>query len=89
MILGILRLFVMAFVVMLVVYFILSSWSRSVRRGKLGAEWDEEIKEGDRAAFIEEGLEAYDGSLRRKLIFGVFIVPYLVIAVLVYVVNFQ
>nr|WP_298360610.1 hypothetical protein [uncultured Litoreibacter sp.] len=86
---GILRLFVLAFIVMLVVYFILSAWSRSVRRGKLRAEWDEEIREGDREAFVEEGLEDYDQSLRRKLILGVFVVPYMVIGILIYVVNFQ
>ncbi|PTX54383.1 hypothetical protein C8N43_3197 [Litoreibacter ponti] len=89
MILGVLRLMVMAFIIMLVVYFVLSAWSRSVRRGKLAEEWDEEVREGDRDAFIEQGLVEYDGSLRRKLIFGVFVVPYLVIGVLVYVVNFQ
>lgn len=89
MIFGILRLMVMAFIVMLIVYFILSAWSRSVRRTKLEQEWDEEIRQGDREAFVEAGLTEYDSSLRRKLIFGVFIVPYLVIGVLVYVVNFQ
>jgi len=89
MILGILRLGLMAFIVMLITYFILSWWSRSVRRKKLETEWDEDIQSGDRAAFIEEGLEEYDGSLRRKLILGVFVVPYLVIGVLIYVVNFQ
>lgn len=79
----------MLFVAMTVLYFILSWWSRSVRREKLCKEWDEEIKIGDRAAYIEKGLAIYDGSLRRKLIFGVFIVPYLVIGVLIYIVNFQ
>lgn len=89
MILGVLRLGAMAFIVMLLVYFILSWWSRGVRRKKLEDEWDAEVKTGDRAAYVEEGLEDYDGSLRRKLIFGVFVVPYLVIAVLIYVVNYQ
>ncbi len=89
MIIGILRLAFFAFLVMLVVYFVLSAWSRSVRRTKLGEEWDEEGMTGDRDAFIETGLSNYDGSLRRKLIFGVFIVPYAVIAVLVYVMNFM
>lgn len=89
MIYGILRLFVLAFIIMLVVYFILSAWSRSVRRGKLREEWDEDIREGDREAFVEEGLEDYDQSLRRKLILGVFVVPYMVIGILIYVVNFQ
>lgn len=86
---GFLRLGLMAFFVSLVAYFMLSWWSRSVRRGKLEEEWDQEIKTGDRAAFIEEGLEEYDVSLRRKLILGVFVVPYLVIGLLIYIVNFQ
>ncbi|MEM7472031.1 MAG: hypothetical protein AAF340_11830 [Pseudomonadota bacterium] len=89
MIIGIFRLMAMAFVVMLVVYFILSAWSRSVRKGKLAEEWDEGAQQGDREAFIKAGLADYDGSLRRKLIFGVFVVPYLVIGLLVYIVNFQ
>lgn len=89
MIFAVLRLFVIAFIVMLIVYFILSAWSRSVRRTKLGNEWDEGGGTGDRDAFIKQGLTDYDGSLRRKLILGVFVVPYLVIGVLVYVVNFQ
>ncbi len=89
MIFGIIRLAVFAFLVMLIVYFALSWWSRSVRRSKLEDEWDEEGMTGDREAFIEQGLADYDGSLRRKLIFGVFVVPYLVIGVLIYVVNFQ
>ncbi len=89
MIIGILRLMVMAFVVMLIVYFILSAWSRSVRKGKLAEEWEEGAQTGDRQAFIDAGLAEYDSSLRKKLIFGVFIVPYLVIGLLVYIVNFQ
>ena len=77
------------FIAMTILYFVLSWWSRSVRREKLAKTWDEEVKSGDRAAYIEKGLEDYDGSLRRKLILGVFVVPYLVIALLIYVVNFQ
>ncbi len=89
MIFGALRLMLMAFIIMLIAYFVLSAWSRSVRREKLEQEWDAAPREGDRDAFIEAGLVEYDGSLRRKLIFGVFIVPYLVIGLLIYLVNFQ
>ncbi len=89
MIFGLLRLGFFAFLIMLIVYFVVSWWSRSVRRDKLSAEWDEEGMTGDKEAFVEAGLAEYDGSLRRKLIFGVFVVPYLVIGVLVYVINFQ
>ena len=89
MIIAIARLAFFAFLVMLLVYFVLSAWSRSVRRGKLAEEWDEEIQSGDRTAFIEEGLEQYDRSLRRKLILGVFVIPYLVIGILLYVMNYM
>ncbi|MCY4179799.1 MAG: hypothetical protein OXC60_09835 [Litoreibacter sp.] len=89
MIIGILRLMAMAFVLMLIVYFVLSYWSRSVRKSKLEEEWELGTQAMDRDTFIKTGLEEYDGSLRRKLIFGVFIVPYLVIGLLVYIVNFQ
>ena len=83
------RLMIFGFIFLTIVYICIVFYSRSVRKSKLADEWDAEIKEGDREAFIEEGLEDYDGSLRRKLIFGVFVVPYLVIGVLVYLVNFQ
>ena len=89
MIIGILRLMIFAFLVMLVVYFVLSWWSRSVRRSKLEEEWDTENRNGDRDAFVRAGLEEYDGSLRRKLIFGVFVVPYVVMGILIYVMNFM
>jgi len=89
MIFALIRLGFVAFLIMLLVYFVLSWWSRSVRREKLEQEWDESIQSGDRGAFVEQGLADYDGSLRRKLILGVFVVPYLVMAVLIYVVNFQ
>ena len=83
------RLFVVAFVVLTIVYICVSLYSRSVRRGKLEAEWDEEGMTGDRDAFIRQGLKEYDNSLRRKLILGVYIVPLSIIAILVYVTNFM
>jgi predicted permease len=76
------------FAVLTILYVILSVWSRSVRREKLEEEWDEDIREGDRAAFITEGLRDYDRSLRRKLILGVYVVPVLFVLVMIYVVNY-
>lgn len=43
---------------------------------------------GDRDAFIREGLEDYDDSFRRKLILLIYIVPVVLVAVTVYLVNF-
>jgi len=86
---GMIRLVVFGLLFLTVVYVALSLYSRSVRREKLEREWDEEIREGDRDAFIRKGLEEYRHSLRRKLIWLVFIVPIVVVAALIYVVNFM
>jgi len=83
------RLLVIGFLVLSVVYICLSLYSRSVRRDKLEREWDEEIQQGDRETFVEAGLREYDGSLRRKLVLGVYIVPLTVISVIIYLTNFH
>ncbi|WP_439523605.1 hypothetical protein [Marivita sp.] len=82
------RLLVIGFLVLSVVYICLSLYSRAVRRDKLEKEWDEEIQQGDRETFVEAGLRDYDGSLRRKLILGVYIVPMVVISAIIYFTNF-
>jgi hypothetical protein len=82
------RLAVVGFVVLTVIYVALSIWSRRVRRGRLEREWDNEVRTGDRREYVRIGLRAYDASLRRKLILGVYVVPVVVVAVIIYVVNF-
>ncbi|MBA83637.1 hypothetical protein ACSSNL_06930 [Thalassobius sp. S69A] len=82
------RLIVVGFVVLTVIYAVVSVWSRMVRRRKLAREWDQEIRQGDREAFIRDGLENYDDSFRRKLILLVYIVPVVLIAVIIYMMNF-
>ncbi len=83
------RLSVVGFVVLTIVYVCLSLYSRSKRRDKLEAEWDSEGMSGDRDAFIEQGLQDYDGSLRRKLIWGVYIIPVTIVIALIYFMNFH
>ena len=82
------KLLVVGFLFLSVVYICLSLYSRAVRREKLELEWDEEIQQGDRDAFVTAGLRDYDGSLRRKLILGVYIVPMVVICAIIYFTNF-
>jgi hypothetical protein len=76
------------FVILTIIYVILSVWSRSVRREHLEEEWDSEIRTGDRDAFIRDGLRDYDRSLTRKLILGVYVIPVLFVAVMIYVMNY-
>ncbi len=86
---ALLRLSVIGFVVLTVIYFCLSLYSRSVRRGKLETEWEQSGLEGDREAWIDQGLRDYDGSLRRKLIWGVYIIPVTVVICMIYFMNFH
>lgn len=87
--LGFIKLFFIGMVVLTVVYVCLSLYSRSVRRDKLEKEWDDEGMTGDKEAFVDTGLKEYDGSLRRKLILGVYIIPITGIAAIIYFTNFH
>lgn len=82
------RLVVIGFIVLTVIYVSISVYSRAVRRGKLKAQWDEEQMTGDRSTFIREGMEDYENSLRAKLIWGVYVIPITVVAVIIYLTNF-
>ncbi len=84
---GFIRLIVMLFVVMTIVYVCLSFYSRAVRRSKLKEKWEAGRKLVDRDTFVRRGLERYDGSIRRKLLLGVYIVPILVIGLIIYLTN--
>jgi Ca2+/Na+ antiporter len=83
------RLVVIGFVVLTVIYVALSYYSRAVRKSKLAREWDEEDMQGDKDGFIEQGLADYDGSLRRKLILGVYVIPVIFVSLIVYLNNFN
>ena len=86
---GMVRLGVFGFLFLAVVYFLVSIYSRSIRREKLENKWDNEIKTGDRDAYIDEGMKDYEGSLRKKLIWLIFVVPVIVVVALVYLNNFS
>ena len=82
------RLVVVGFAVLTVIYVCLSLYSRAVRRGKLRQKWQDGPQKLDRDTFVQRGLERYDRSIRRKLIWGVYVVPVVVIAVIIYLTNF-
>ncbi|WP_170440182.1 hypothetical protein [Ruegeria arenilitoris] len=86
---GAMRLFLGLLVVQTIAYFALSLYSRRIRRQKLETWWEEKGKTGNKEAFVERGLHVYDNSFRRKLILGVYIVPWVAIAALIYVVNYM
>lgn len=89
MILGLARLALALFVGLTILFFLLRIYARSLRREELEKEWDAGGIDTPRDAFIHQGLQAYEKSLFRKLLWLVYIIPTVVIAVLVYILNFQ
>jgi len=87
--LGFLRLAVFGFLALSVVFVCLSFYSRAVRKGKLRAEWEEGARDVDEDTFVDQGLKEYEGSLRRKLIWGVYVVPMVGVCVIIYLTNFS
>lgn len=73
------RLVVIGGILMTAAYFIISIYSRSVRREKLEKRWAEDHPDGGdpalRDAYIEQGMAEYHASFRPKLILLVFVIP--------------
>ena len=89
---GFLRLLAFWAVFAGVSYWALLIYSRSVRREALEKQWDanppNDATPETRQAFIEQGMDVYEGSLRRKLLWGVIVLPFIAIGALLYLVNY-
>ncbi|MEM9437528.1 MAG: hypothetical protein AAGA15_13765 [Pseudomonadota bacterium] len=88
----ILRLFIIVMVISTILYISISIYSRAVRRQKLERQWRAELRVGDRDAWMNEELEKYDQSLKRRLILLVYVLPLAFlgfIGIMLYVQNFM
>lgn len=83
------RLVIFGFIALTIVYVGLSVWSRRRHRARLEREWDRQDHPGNRDAYIAEGMAQYEGSLRRRLIVLVYVIPVCTVALLVYLTNFS
>jgi len=88
---GFIRLVIFGFIGLTVVYFSVSIYARSVRKERLENEFDADhsvgAAPGARDAFVSEGLQAYDASVRPRLIGLVYVVPTVVIGTIIYMIN--
>ncbi|WP_298429698.1 hypothetical protein [uncultured Jannaschia sp.] len=85
---GLLRLAVMLLIALTVIYWALVFYFRAGERDRLEEEWQRDQPPLPRDTFVENGLRSYQGSLRRKLLWGVYILPIGAICTLIYVVNY-
>jgi hypothetical protein len=86
---GILRSAFFGFIGLTVIYVLVATYSRSVRREKLEKKFDAGGIEGDRDTYIAEGMRAYEHGLKHRLLWLVYIIPTVVVVVTVYFVNYQ
>lgn len=90
---GLIRLIVLGFIGLSVVYFAISIFSRSIRRERLEKEWDANPPEGGdlaaRDTYIEDGMTEYEGGFRKKLIVLVYVIPPLIVVGILYLTNNQ
>ncbi len=79
---------VIIFLVLSAIYVALSLRARLKQRDKLSAEFESSDKLVDKQEFVASGLQKYNKSFRPKLIFGVYLVPIAIIAVLIYLAQY-
>lgn len=89
MIIGWIRLWLMGLVALTVVYFLVSIYSRSVRRERLEKKFDAGGIDGDRSTYIEAGMAAYETGLRKRLLWLIYILPTVAFIATIYILNFQ
>ena len=81
------RLMGMVLVALTVVFVSLWFYARAARREQLEAEWDRNKGPGRRESFVKAELADYEGKLKRKLIWGVYVIPSALFAALIYFTN--
>ncbi|MCV2893621.1 hypothetical protein [Lentibacter sp. XHP0401] len=82
---------ILGFILLTIIYVLISIYSRSVRREWLEDEWAEQNEAGetetDRDTFVEAGMARYQSGFRRKLILLVYVIPTIAVVTLIYVIN--
>ena len=85
--LGILRAWLVALVILTVFYWLLRTYFRSTRREALEKRFDEEGQTGDRDIWVEAQMKDYGRSLKLRLLWLVYILPLAAIAGIIFYVN--
>lgn len=86
---ALLRLLLFGFIGLSVIYLLVRIYARSLRREALEKEFDQGGQPGLRQEFIDRGLAVYERSLRRRLLWLVYIIPMVLMAVTIYLVNYH
>ncbi len=90
---GWIRNIVIIFVLLSLAYVVLSFKARWTQRAKLETEFNladkSQAEKRSKEEYIDAGMEKYGKSYRPKLIFGVYLVPLAIMAVLIYLAQYS
>jgi len=78
---------VIIFVLLSIIYVILSLVSRFKQRAKLKIEYDVEKPAEEKDEFVAKGMQKYQRSIRPKLFLGVYVIPFIILIGLLYLAN--
>ena len=84
---GFLRPVALVLAFLLVLYLVLRVSLSLRERSRLAREWEEGNLGGDRDDHVRAGMDVYVHSLRRRLLWGVIVVPMAGLALLLYLLN--
>ncbi len=84
---GFLRPLLLFFLLLVAIHLVLRVWLRLRERRRLAEEWELGPQGGDRAAFMDRGMDLYDRSLRKRLLWLTIVAPMAGLIVLLYVLN--
>lgn len=86
---ALVRLLIFGGIALCVLYLGLSWYFRAAHRDRMERDWEEAGCPGNREAYIAEGMEQYERSLRRKLLWLVFVLPVTAVAAIIWITNFN
>ena len=90
---GWIRNIVIIFLVLSLIYAVLSFTSQMKHRARLNSEYKSDINKVSSGeshdAYVERGMKAYHRSYRPKLITGVYLIPLFIIGVLTYLAQYS
>mgnify|MGYP001556905386 CR=1 FL=1 len=84
---AILRIAIVALIFQTVIFASLWLYARAKRREVLESEWAVKENAVPREAYIKAGLTAYETPLKRKLIWGAYVIPSALIILLLFVTS--
>jgi hypothetical protein len=85
--LGFLRVLLGFLVVLVAIYLVLSVVLRLRERRRLAEEWEAGDRLVERDGFMDQGMAAYDHSLRKRLLWLVIVLPMAGLLLLLYLLN--